>query len=194
MGHMAESSGNGGQRPGQGRLAAGANTPMAKTLALVVVALIVGIVLINIVGNGGSTSKTLKPTTTTSSSTTQPGGSTTTARGATTTTKSSTALVTPSKLQLIVVNSGAPTGSGGPISNALRARGYTKQTTTKKVTWKESGLTVHCKPGLERERDAIVAVLNAARIPHYPASAHTWKSEPGIASTEQCYVAIGAVA
>lgn len=194
MDAMAESGGNGGQRSGQSRFAAGANNPMAKTVALVVVALIVGIVLINIVGNGGSTAKTTADTTpTTTPGSTAVSTTPSTGHGATTTTKKpSAALVPPSQLQLIVVNSGAPAGSGGRISDTLRSRGYTKQTTTKKVTWTSAGLTVHCQPGLERERAALVTAL--AGVPNYPAKAGSWSVQPGISSIEQCYVAIGKVA
>jgi hypothetical protein len=194
MGGMAESSGNGPQRPGQARLA---DSYMAKTVALVVVALIVGIVLINIVDDGGSTAKTSSNTTPTTTSTgTTPTSTktpTTSKRATTTTTKKSTALLTPASIQLLVVNSGAPKGSGSNILNALKARGYTNShNDTVKVTWSEAGLTVHCKPGLERERTAIVAAL--AGIPKYKASAAAFKTEPGVRSTDKCYVAIGAAA
>ncbi len=193
MAPMSESSGNGPQRPGQSRLAAGANTPMAKTVALVVVALIIGIVMINIVGDGGSTAKTTSKTTaSTAPNGTTPTTSSTTRTTApkTTTTKKAGSVVPPASLKLIVVNSGAPAGSGGNVKAALTRLGYTSQAPTIKVSWSEKGLTVHCKPGLESERSALVKAL--AGVPNYTAAAATWKAQPGIPAAEQCYVAIGA--
>jgi hypothetical protein len=193
---MSESSGgaNGPQRPSQSRLAASANTPMAKTVALVVLALIIGIVMINIVGDGGSTAKTAATTTTpptTSAATNTTQTTTATKHNSTTTTvKKSNTTVPAAQLSLIVVNSGAPAGSGGNVSTALKGRGYTNQTPTVKVTWSQSGLTVHCKPGLETERTALVNALTG--IPNYTAKTAAFKTEPGVPSTVQCYVAIGA--
>src|SRR5262245_40976453 len=94
MALMSETNGGGGpQRPGQSRLAQGANTPMAKTVALVVVAFIVGIVMVNIVGDDGGTAKTTKTTasTTPSSNSTTPSSTETTGggKGTTTTVKAS---------------------------------------------------------------------------------------------------------
>jgi hypothetical protein len=189
---MADTGGNGPQRPSQNRLAAGANNPMAKTIALVVLAVIVGIVLINIVGDDGSTAKTSSSTTTiaTSSSST-PTTSTGTNKSTTTTTKKSSAIVPPSQLPLIVVNAGGPNGSAGNVSSALKTHGYTHQETATSVTWKQTGLIVRCKPGFERERTALI---NALSVPNYHAKAAVWKVQPGIPATVDCYVSIGAPA
>jgi hypothetical protein len=193
---MADSSGNGPERPTQNRLAS-ANTPMAKTALLVVVALIIGIVMINIVGGGGGSTAKTSPTTTpaiTSGSTTTTSSTkgTTGGNSTTTTTKKQSTVVPPKSLKLIVVNSGAPKGSGGNVLNALKARGYTSSAnTTVAVTWKETGLTVHCKAGLDTERTALVKAL--AGIPKYTAKAAAYKTEPGVPSADHCYVAIGAV-
>ena len=191
---MSESNGgNGPRRPSQSRLAASANTPMAKTVALVVLALIIGIVMINIVGDGGSTAKTAATTTTPTTSGTTNTTQTTTAtkhNSTTTTVKKTNAVVPPAQLKLIVVNSGAPKGSGGNVSTALKSRGYTNQTPTAAVTWSQSGLTVHCQPGFDTERTALVNAL--AGIPNYTAKVAAFKTEPGVPSDMQCYVAIGA--
>ena len=193
---MSESNGgNGPRRPSQSRLAASANTPMAKTVALVVLALIIGIVMINIVGDGGSTAKvaatTTSPTTSATTNTNSTPTTTTTKHNSTTTTAKKTNTTVPaSQLKLIVVNSGAPAGSGGNVSTALHGRGYTNQTPTVKVTWTQSGLTVHCQPGFDAERTARVDALTG--IPNYTAKVGAFKTEPGVPSDMQCYVAIGA--
>src|SRR3954451_5166457 len=119
--------GKGPQRPKQNRITAGANTPMAKTIALVVLALIIGIVMINIVGDDGGTAKTVSPTTTTAPSTNSTTGTTAPpgTNKSTTTTVKKTAIVPPSQLPLIVVNAGGPNHSAANVSSALRTRGYT---------------------------------------------------------------------
>jgi hypothetical protein len=190
---MADSSGNGPERSTQNRLAS-ANTPMAKTALLVVVALILGIVMINIVGGGGSTAKTAATTTLpATSSTTRTSTKGTTAGSTTTTTrKKGATVIAPKSLKVIVVNSGAPKGSGGNVLTELKGRGYTSSAnTTVAVTWKSAGLTVHCKPGLDTERTALVKAL--AGIPKYTAKVATYTTEPGVPSADHCYVAIGAV-
>src|SRR3954454_4791768 len=196
MAGMADTGGNGPPRPPANRSAAGANTPMAKTIALVGLALIIGIVMINIVGDDGDTVKTVAPSTTVaptkSSSTTLATTATTGGNATTTTAKASGAVIPPASLRLIVVNSGAPTGSGGNVSNALKTHGYHNQAATKAVTWKLKGLNVFCKPGLEKERSALVAAL--VGIPNYTAKAAAWKLQAGIPADMQCYVSIGAAA
>jgi hypothetical protein len=189
---MADSSGNDPQRPGQHRLASGANTPMAKTIALVVVALVIGVVMINIVGDGGgSAAKTAKTTTTiagtsnSTTATTAPGTTRTT--GTTATTVKATPL-TPATLSLVVLNAGAPQGSAANVAKALRTSGYTKQQPATTASFKQAGLTVHCQPGLDSERSALVKALD---VPHYTATAGTWKALTGSDSTVQCYVTIG---
>src|SRR5262249_52035301 len=159
-----------------------------------VLAVIIGIVMINIVGDDGSTAKASGSTTTVGASTsTAPSTTASTGGNKTTTTTAHTrAVIPPKSLRIIVVNSGAPSASGGPVSDALRTHGYTNQVTTKKVTFKQPGLTVFCKPGLEREAAALVKALPG--IPHYPAKSAAWKQQPGIPADVNCYVAIGAVA
>jgi hypothetical protein len=94
---------------------------------LIVLAVVVGIVLLQIVdpGKSGPVSArtTSSSTSTTSSTTTPPKGGTTS-----TTAKAPTAK-TPATLHVLVLNSGAPTGSAAHVATNLRNNGYTNQGT-----------------------------------------------------------------
>jgi len=130
-----------------------------KGAALVAIAVIVGIVLLQIVDPGKSgpagarTTNTTRETTTT----THPKS---TAKTTTTTAARRAPQKTPAQLHLIVLNAGAPTGSAGHVSQNLKNKGYSNQGTATDTTTKVSGIKVECQAGLAREQTALVTLLN----------------------------------
>lgn len=185
---MADSSGS-QKRPTPSELVAGANPQMAKTVALVVVALIIGIVMLNIVDDGGTTAKVSTGGNTQKTTTTKHTSSTGSTPRATTTTTGRHKLIAPAALQVIVLNAGGPDHSAANVSAAIKTSGYTKQLTAKTATYHQSGITVHCKPGLEAEGAALVKKI---KVPSYTVKLAAWKVRTGVPATVQCYVAIGA--
>jgi hypothetical protein len=166
-------------------VARGAGTAALKGAGLVLLAIIIGIVLLQVVDDGepsGSTAPTPKPKATTT--TVKKSGTTKT----TTTTKAPTTPPRePSQLKLIVLNAGAPTGAAGQLSNALKGKGYTNQEAA--TDWSganKKGTVVYCKSGLTREATALaVAVGNGATAAAFPSPA------PPSSGNVDCVVAVG---
>src|SRR5690348_3814753 len=131
MGSMADrDTRSGGSSGGRGpSLPAGLRSQSAKGAMLIALAVIVGIVLLQIVDPGKSGpvgARTRNSTTSTSSTTTtttRKGGSTTSTTAASSTQK------TPATLRLLVLNAGAATGSAGHVSTNLKNQGFTNQGT-----------------------------------------------------------------
>jgi hypothetical protein len=153
---------SGGFSGGNGpSLPAGLRSQTAKGAALIALAVVVGIVLLQIVDPGKSgpvaaRSSNSTSTTASSTSTTKPGTKATTS----TTAKAATPK-TPAQLHLLVLNSGAPTGSAGNVSTNLKSNGYTNQGTPTNNATRVVGTKVLCLPGLTSEMARIVTLLGA---------------------------------
>jgi hypothetical protein len=178
---------NGGS--GGGPFAAGAGFAAAKGAALIVVALIIGIVLLNVVDDGsndvdsaGSSSEDNGDTTDTSGATTDP----TTAP----TTVDTVPARTPAELVVLVLNGGAPQGTARTMSDNLKVAGYTNQ--PEPSDWEgleQAGNLVLCRPGLDEEAGALATAVG----PSTPISPFPDPIPPG-SETSDCVVVVGVTA
>jgi LytR cell envelope-related transcriptional attenuator len=137
---------------GRGEVARGAGYAAFLGAALIGVAVIIGIVLLQI-GDRDDTGPTASgPTAKTTTTTTKP--STT---GSTPGTTDSTAPPrSPSQVHLIVLNGGAASGEAAHTASGLKLAGYTSQEDAN--TWtdhEQAGNTVYCRAGLQREGTAL---------------------------------------
>jgi len=124
---------------------------------LIALAVIVGIVLLQIVDPGKSGPVGSRPpASTTSSSTTS---TTTPHRSTTTTSTKPSTQKTPATLHLIVLNAGAPTGSAGNVSTNLKNKGYTNQGTPGNSPSKVTGDKVECVAGVAALQSNLVQLL-----------------------------------
>ena len=162
----------------------GAGANMAKGIGLIAVAVIIGIILLQIVddGSGPAAQPTSdKPTTTTkATSTTKPTA---------TTTKATTPAKAPAQVRVEVVNAGAPTGAAKNMSTALKSKGYTNQPNqpTDWAAGKRAGNVVMCKSGFEREAAALAAAVGAGtKTAAFPTS-----NPPPSSANVDCVVAVG---
>src|SRR5258708_1225747 len=151
------------QQSGGGRaeVARGAGYAAFLGAALIGVAVVIGVVLLQIGdrNDNGPKSATSPPKSTTS--TTKPKSSTTTS----TSTGSGAPGGTGSEVHWIVLNGGAPAGAAAHTASGLRLKGYTNQNDAN--TWtghQQSGTTVYCKAGLQREGAALAAQLPGAKL------------------------------
>jgi len=137
---------------GRGEVARGAGYAALLGAGLIGVAVVIGIVLLQIgdQDNTGPSSAGAAPKSTTT--TTKPQASTTTS----TTSGSTTPARPPSEVHIIVLNGGAPSGEAAHTASRLRLNGYTNQDDAN--TWSghtQAGDTVYCKAGFEREGTAL---------------------------------------
>jgi hypothetical protein len=149
---------------------------------LIGVAVIIGIVLLQIGDNdnNGPAGAASKPKTTTS--TTKPKSQRTTTTG-----NSATPARTPSQVHLIVLNGGAPSGQAAHTAAGLKLKGYTSQDDAN--TWtghEQSGNTVYCRAGLQREGAALATRVEGAKLSiPYPTPA------PPFTDGTDCVVVVG---
>ena len=175
-------------RGGTGDVARGAGYAAFLGALLIGVAVIIGIVLLQIGDrndNGPSSVKTVNSTTSKpkSHSTT----STTVRHGGTTTPTS--ALLPPSAVSLIVLNGGALSGQAGVMSSELRRQGYTNQQPANDWTGhRQVGNSVYCRAGLRGE-GAKLAVLVGSNVKLIiPFS----NPAPPFSASLKCVVVVGA--
>lgn len=166
---------NGGSSPhgDDSTLARTAGFAAAKGAGVIAVALIVGVLLLQIVDDGstGPIGSAGDASAATASTTKPPSGKTTTTLNMT-----MAAAKTPDQVRLLVLNSGAVAGSAGTLSDALKAKGYTNQEPANDDTATRSGNIVYCRAGLEREASALaVAVGDGTPVEPFPdpAPAHS---------------------
>ncbi len=146
------------QSGGGGEVARGAGYAAFLGAALIGLAVIIGIVLLQIGddnnGDPPSAAAQPKPTTTTVPKTTttakqNPTSSTVVARA-------------PSAVNIIVLNGGAAAGKAGDMSDALKAKGYTTQgVATDWTGHTQAGNSVYCRAGLEREGPALAVAVGS---------------------------------
>jgi LytR cell envelope-related transcriptional attenuator len=169
---------------GNGDLARGAGAAAMKGAALIGLAVIVGVFLLQ------------RADTTKTGAAGAPAGSsaktTTTARRPSETTTSTTQPATPRKtpdqLKVLVLNGGAPTGAAALLRTKLLQVGYTNQPPA--GTWtghSQTGKTVICKNGLGGEAVALSqqTALSGARVAAFPTPA------PPSSADVDCVVVVG---
>jgi hypothetical protein len=178
---------SGGSSSGRGRgIPLGAGSQTAKGAVLVGLAVVLGIVLLQIVDPGKAGPVAARTTSTTAAVTTTTTKKTTTTKTSTTT-KAGTAAKTPAQIHLLVLNAGAPSGSAKSVSGTLKTRGYTNQGTPGNDPNHHSVSEVLCKAGLTREGTALAVLLGKG-------ATHTTignPAPPGSAGFD-CVVLIGA--
>jgi hypothetical protein len=162
----------------------GAGVQLAKGAGLVLVAIIIGIVLLQVVDDGSSTDVPAA----TNGTTTTTAKKGTTVPPTTVTTVPSTPQKQPEQVRLIVLNAGAPTGAAGDLSDSLRTKGYTTQ--VRATDWPNAnrqGTTVLCKPAFSREGAALaVAIGGSTKSEAFP------NPPPPSSANVDCVVAVGA--
>jgi hypothetical protein len=170
---------------GNGDLVRGAGAAAMKGAALIGLAIIVGVFLLQRVDTSTGSPTTTAAKAPAKSTTTQPRA----ARSTTTsTTQPATPRKTPDQLKVIVLNGGAATGAAALLRTKLEQVGYTNQPPAN--TWsghKQSGKTVFCKNGLSREAVALSqqTALSGAKVSAFPTPA------PPFSADIDCVVVIG---
>lgn len=165
-------------------MARGASAAAAKGAALIGLAVIVGVFLLqrtdtSTARSGSTPVHAVKTTTTvhksqaTTTSTTQP----------------ATPLKNPDQLRVLVLNGGAPTGAAAQLRTKLQQVGYTNQPQAN--TWTghtQTGTSVMCKPGFDREKVALSqqSALQGAKVVAFPSPA------PPSSDAVDCVVVVGA--
>jgi hypothetical protein len=167
-------------------LARGAGTAAARGAGLVVLAVIIGIVLLQVVDDGTTAPKNASAQNVTTTTTHRK--NTTTTRPSSTTKAPVQPTRAPSQVRVIALNAGAPTGSGGAMHDALLQKGYSNQPEAN--TWNgaaKNGVIVYCKAGFEREAAALaIAAGKNAKVQPFPSPA------PPFSANVDCVVAVGA--
>jgi len=168
---------------GNGDLVRGAGAAAMKGAALIGLAIIVGVFLLQRVDTS-----TGSPTTTAKS----PAKTTTTqhraAETTTSTTQPATPVKSPEQLKVIVLNGGAPTGAAALLRTKLQQVGYTNQPPANSWTGhSQKGKTVFCKNGLDREAVAlsVQTALSGAKVSAFPTPA------PPFSTDVDCVVVVG---
>jgi hypothetical protein len=178
---------HGGAREGDD-VARGAGVQAAKGAGLVLLAVIIGIVLLQVVDDGTKAPSNASATTHTTQTTHR--ATTTTTSGHTTQTTKAAVTPTrpPAQVRVIALNAGAPAGSAGNMHNSLQSKGYTNQQPANDWSGKTlHGNTVYCRSGFEKEAQALaVAVGTGTAVKPWPTP------PPPFSANVDCVVAVGA--
>ena len=173
------------QPGGSGEFARGASAAALKGAALIGLAVIVGVFLLQRVdtSNAGSPTTSVKRPKATTSTTHTPRSSTSTS-----TTVAAAPPKTPDQLRVLVLNGGAATGAAATLRTKLMQVGYTNQPQAN--TWTghtQTGNSLMCKPGLDREKIALSqqTALQGVKVVDFAADA------PFTADVD-CVVVVGA--
>lgn len=166
-------------------MARGAGYAAFLGAVLIGVAVIIGIVLLQIGdrNDNGPSAGAARPKSTTTTTTKRSSGST----PHTKTTNPSTPAKTTSQVHVLVLNGGAPSGQAAHTASGLQLRGYTN--IDKANTWSghhQVGNTVYCRSGLGREGAALAAQVTNAKLKiGYP------KPAPPFSAGTDCVVVVG---
>ena len=145
----------------------------ARGAIVIGLAVILGIVGLQVLDDSGGGSSSATGTTSVSTVTTAVGGSTTTS-----------AVRSNSQVRVKVYNASGVQGRAQTLTDQLRANGYNMQTPANLST-KRQGSVVECQTGFEREGSGLGAGLQLKAAP--------WPSDPPSgASDADCIVIIGA--
>lgn len=167
-------------------MARGAGYAAFLGAVLIGVAVIIGIVLLQIGDRNDNGpvagGKTHPKNTTTTTTKKQTHTSTPTTSHTTKPTRS------PGQVHLIVLNGGAPSGAAAHTSSLLKLKDYTDQDNAN--TWSghhQTGDTVYCRTGLQREGAALVTAVPGSKLSiPYPTPA------PPFSAGTDCVVVVGA--
>jgi len=145
----------GGGRSNGGGVARGAGFAAAKGGILIALAVVIGIVLLNVVDDGGVEEPA-----------SEPADATTTTTGETGTTDETTGTTSAepprpaAELAVLVLNGGAPAGTAAEMSESLGLVGYTDRLPAADWTGREQeGNVVMCKEGLDREASTLATAV-----------------------------------
>jgi hypothetical protein len=151
---------DGGNGNGSGDVARGAGYAAFLGAGLIAVAVVIGIVLLQIGDRNDNGPSAAANPTTPSTSTTQPHKTSTSRPNKHTTTTVSSATRPPGQVSIIVLNGGAATGKAGSMSDALKLKGYTNQGIP--TDWSghtQTGNSAYCRAGLDREGAALTVAM-----------------------------------
>ena len=171
---------------GTGEVARGAGYAALLGALLIGVAVVIGIVLLQIGdrNDNGPVSATKPTASTSTTSTTKPKGTTKT----TPSTAHRVPVIAAGELKVVVLNGGAAAGQAGVMTNELRTQGYTSVgPATDWTGHTQVGNSVYCRGGLDREGARLVTIVgaNAHFFPAFP------KPAPSPASGKDCFVVVG---
>ena len=166
-------------------MARGAGYAALLGALLIGVAVVIGIVLLQVGdrNDNGPASAPKSSTTTTTSTTTKP--TNTNKTGSTTPAKP---VIAPGLLKLIVLNGGAQSGQASVMTNELKQQGYTSVVPANDWTGHtQVGNSVYCRGGLDREGAALTTLVGP-NVPFHPAFP---KPAPTLAKGKDCFVVVG---
>jgi hypothetical protein len=164
-------------------VARGAGFAAAKGVLLIGLAVVIGIVLLQQVDRDSGSSAATTVTSTNPKTTT----TVTTVATATTLPTSVEPAKTPEELHIIVLNHGGVEGAAALMRTQLLQAHYTNSDTANNWEGTQTGNTVLCKAGMEREAVALaVAVGDGTQTPPFPSPA------PPYSDNVDCVVAVGA--
>ena len=173
---------------GNGEFARDASAAVLKGAALIALAVIVGVFLLERSDSSGSAAT--GPTTPLHTTTTTVHNQTTTTSSATSTTVKAAPAKTPDQLRLLVLNGGAVSGAAAQMRSKLQQVGYTNQ--PQASTWTghhQAGNTIMCKPGEDAAAVALSqqTALQGAKVVPWPSALPA-----SVTSDVDCVVVVGA--
>jgi hypothetical protein len=178
---------HGGAREGDD-VARGAGVQAVKGAGLVLLAVIIGIVLLQVVDDGTKAPSNAGATAHTTQTTHRATTTTTSGHTTSTTQAAVTPARPPAQVRVIALNAGAPSGAAKNMHDALQTKGYTNQQQAN--TWSAAhfnGNTVFCRTGFAQEAHALaVAVGKSTAIKPFPST------PPPFSANSDCVVAVGA--
>lgn len=145
-------SGSSAPRPSQGGFASSLGAQTLRGAALVLVAVAIGVILLNVVDDG-----TVSSTTKTTAASDKPD------KPAKTTSTTAAQAKPAGEVKLVVLNGGGPVGAAGSMSEKLRAAGYSNQGQPADASNRgRTGNYAFCAQGLQAELAALAQALTEA--------------------------------
>lgn len=176
-----------GGRGNGNTVARGASFAAAKGAGLIALAVIIGVVLLNVVDDGDTDQGSNGSGSGSETTATTAAGASDTTEATTETTADSVPAKTPAELSVLVLNGGAPQGTAREMSDNLKLSGYTNQ--LQAADWagrQQAGNVVMCKAGLEQEAAALATAVGEGT----PVEAFADPAPPG-SETADCVVVVG---
>jgi hypothetical protein len=176
-----------GGRNNGNTVARGASFAAAKGAGLIALAVLIGVVLLNVVDDGDTNQGSNGSDSTTETTTTTVAGSTDTTEPTTETTADAVPAKTPAELSVLVLNGGAPQGAAREMSDNLKLSEYTNQLQPSDWAGREqAGNLVMCKAGLDQEAAALATAVGEGT----PVEPFADPAPPG-SETADCVVVVG---
>ena len=152
-------------------------------MALIGVAVVIGIILLQVVDDGSSGPADAGSPQVTTATTAAPTTDDTTA----TTSGSQEPARSPAEVRVLVLNSGAPTGSAGNVAEALKGVGYVNQPhVPDDDTDSRDGNAVMCRTGFDQEATDL-----ALAVPSDPVIVPFRSPDPPFSEQADCVVLVG---